>query len=211
MTGAGANWIRPPGPVAVGLRVGLLGGSFNPPHEGHLHVSEVALKRLGLDYVWWLVSPQNPLKPARGMAPLAERLSWARELTSHAPRIRVTDIERELGARYTVDTIAKLLHRFPVLRFVWLMGSDNLMTFHLWRDWRELARHIPIAVVIRPGSALAPLTAKAAQYLSAFKTRNDRCLAAAPPPAFAILEARRSDASATSIRARQLALPTALW
>ncbi len=210
MSDARASWVKPPGPAVAGLRVGLLGGSFNPAHEGHLHVSDVALKRLGLDYVWWLVSPQNPLKPVRGMAPLDERLSRARQITLHSPRIRVTDIEVQLGMRYTVDTIARLKQRFPALHFVWLMGSDNLMSFHRWRSWQELARSIPIAVVIRPGSALAPLVSKAAQHLSAFKVSDERGLATTPPPAFAILDARRSAASATAIRAGVLARTTAV-
>ena len=207
---APAPWLKAPGPIASGLRIGLLGGSFNPAHEGHLHVSDVALKRLALDYVWWLVSPQNPLKTADGMAPLKERLSRARCLTRHSPRIRITDIETQLGTRYTIDTVARLIQRFPALHFVWLMGSDNLVTFHRWRNWQELARRIPIVVVIRPGTALAPLISKAAQYLSAFKTSDERALAVTPPPAFAILDARRSAASATAIRAGVLAHATAV-
>ncbi|HEX4157296.1 MAG TPA: nicotinate-nucleotide adenylyltransferase [Rhizomicrobium sp.] len=183
------------------MRIGLLGGSFNPPHEGHLHVSDVALKRLGLDFVWWLVSPQNPLKPVHGMASLEERLEQARRLTRRMPRIRVTDIEAQLGTRYTIDTVVKLTQRFPAPHYVWLMGSDNLMTFHHWRSWQELARRIPIAVVIRPGSTLATLTSKAAHRLVAFTTPDERSLATTPPPAFAILDARRSAASATAIRA----------
>jgi nicotinate-nucleotide adenylyltransferase len=205
MSDARASWIKPPGPVAAGLRIGLLGGSFNPAHEGHLHVSDVALKRLGLDYVWWLVSPQNPLKPEHGMASLDKRLARARRLTSHSPRVRVTDIEMQLDTRYTIDTIARLKQRFPALHFVWLMGSDNLMTFHRWRNWQELARRIPIAVVIRPGTALAPLISKAARHIAPFKVSDERALATASPPAFAILDARRSAASATAIRAQVLA------
>jgi nicotinate-nucleotide adenylyltransferase len=181
------------------LRVGLLGGSFNPAHEGHLHVSDVALKRLGLDYVWWLVSPQNPLKPASGMAPLPDRLAQVRLLTRRAPRIRVTGIEACLNTRYTIDTIIRLERRFPQLRFVWLMGSDNLVTFHRWRKWQELAKRIPIAVVMRPGTTLAPLKAKAARRFPA-RIRSERRLADAHPPALVVLDARRSPASATAIR-----------
>jgi nicotinate-nucleotide adenylyltransferase len=199
-----ANWLRPPGPVAPGLRVGLLGGSFNPAHEGHVHVSRVALKRLGLDYVWWLVSPQNPLKPLRGMADFGKRLAGARTLARREPRIRVSDLEGTMGTHYTIDTIARLKKRFPQLRFVWLMGSDNLATFHLWRDWQGLARCIPIAVVMRPGTTLAPLKAKAAWHFARARRRGERTLAQARPPAFAILDARRSPASATEIRARAL-------
>jgi nicotinate-nucleotide adenylyltransferase len=205
MTAMRANWIKPPGPVAAGLRIGLLGGSFNPAHEGHLYVSDIALKRLGLDYVWWLVSPQNPLKPNDGMAPLDERLARARQLTSRMPHIRVADIEVQLGTRYTVETVERLKQRFPALRFVWLMGSDNLMTFHLWRNWQALARRIPIAVVIRPGTALAPLVSKASRYLAEFKVSDERSLATTAPPAFAVLDAQRSHASATVLRARVLA------
>jgi nicotinate-nucleotide adenylyltransferase len=197
-------WLAPPGPVAAGLRIGLLGGSFNPAHEGHLHISEVALKRLGLDYVWWLVAPQNPLKPANGMAALRSRVSGARILTRHHPRLRVTDIESRMGTRFTIDTIVELKRRFPQLHFVWLMGSDNLATFDRWRNWRSLARRIPIAVVMRPGTTLAPLTAKAAKLFAKTRLRFDRSLADARPPAFLILDARRNSVNATDIRAQGL-------
>lgn len=199
-----ANWLKPPGPVAPGLRVGLLGGSFNPAHEGHLHVSLVAMKSLGLDYVWWLVAPQNPLKPSRGMAALADRVAGARQVARRQKRIFVTDIEAALGTRYTVDTIARLKQHFPQLRFVWLMGSDNLDTFHRWRSWETLARRIPIAVVMRPGTTLAPLSARAAQRFAAKKVRTARQLANATPPALVILDARRNPVSATEIRAQGL-------
>lgn len=201
---SGANWIKPPGPVAPGLRIGLLGGSFNPAHEGHLHVSRVAMKRLGLDYVWWLVAPQNPLKPINDMAALSERVLGARKIARGQPRICVTDIEAALGTRYTVDTIGRLKQHFPQLRFVWLMGSDNLETFHRWRNWEALARRIPIAVVMRPGTTLAPLSARAAKFFAARKVRTARRLADATPPALVILDARRNPASATEIRARGL-------
>jgi nicotinate-nucleotide adenylyltransferase len=199
------DWIRPPGPIARGLRIGLLGGSFNPAHEGHLHVSEIALKRLRLHYVWWLVSPQNPLKPVQGMAALADRLAGARRMARRNPRIRVTAIEACLGTRYTVDTIAQLKKRFPQLSFVWLMGSDNLVTFDRWRRWEELTRFVPFAVIVRPGTALAPLKAKAAQRFGAARLRDERLIGLATPPALAIVEARRNFASATAIRARVLA------
>ena len=128
------HWLKPPGPVADGLRIGLLGGSFNPAHEGHLYVSEVALRRLGLDYVWWLVTPQNPLKGRVGLAPLEDRVRQARRIATR-PRIVVMDIERALGTRYSIDTLKALQRRFPRLNFVWLMGSDNLAIFRRWKRW----------------------------------------------------------------------------
>jgi len=200
---SGANWISPPGPAAPGLRIGLLGGSFNPAHEGHFQISTVALKRLGLDYVWWLVAPQNPLKPRQGMAPLRDRLAGAQAMTRRHPRFRATDIEARLGTRYSVDTIARLQQRFPRLRFVWLMGSDNLETFHRWRNWPKLARSLPIAVVTRPASALAPLKAKAAQRFASKRRVASRDFANAAPPAFVFLDAKRSLARASNIRARR--------
>jgi nicotinate-nucleotide adenylyltransferase len=202
------SWIRPPAPVAAGLRVGLLGGSFNPAHEGHLHVSEIALKRLGLDYLWWLVSPQNPLKPVEGMAALGDRVAGALQMARRNPRIRVTAIEACLGTRFTVDTVARLKRRFPQLSFVWLMGSDNLVTFHRWHKWEELARSIPVAVIVRPGTALAPRKAKAAQRFAAARLRDERLIGGTTPPALAIVEARRDSASATAIRAQVLAPAT---
>ncbi|HEY0282385.1 MAG TPA: nicotinate-nucleotide adenylyltransferase [Rhizomicrobium sp.] len=190
------EWLRSPGPVARGLRIGLLGGSFNPAHEGHLYVSEVARKRLGLDYIWWLVAPQNPLKPENGMAPLEDRLAAARALAGRNPRLIVTDIERRMGTRYTVDTLKALTCRFPGVRFVWLMGSDNLDQFHRWRRWEEIVRRVPVAIVERPGSILAPLRAKAMQRFA-----WSRAPALRPPPAMIVVDGRRNEASASAIRA----------
>ena len=130
--------------------IGLLGGSFNPAHGGHRRISLFALEALGLDEVWWLVSPGNPLKPKKGMAPLAARFASATVQAKRAP-IRVSAVERELGTRYTVDTLAALKRRYPKRDFVWLMGSDNLAQFHRWKDWRGIARSMPIAVIARPG------------------------------------------------------------
>ncbi len=132
------------------IRVGLLGGSFNPAHRAHRRISLAARDALGLDEIWWLVSPGNPLKPVSGMAPLAARLASAVRMGRRAP-IRVTAIERLLGTRYTVDTLAELVRRYPRHRFIWLMGEDNLAQFHRWRDWRRIARTLPIAVAARPG------------------------------------------------------------
>jgi len=195
------DWVKPPGPVAQGLRIGLLGGSFNPAHAGHQHVSEVGLRRLGLDYVWWLVSPQNPLKPRRGMAALSERLAKARAC-ARLPREIVTGIEQELGTRYTHDTVRALLTRFPEPRFVWLMGSDNLAQFDHWRAWTEIASLLPVAVVIRPGSTLAPLFAKAAQRYARNRVAPSPGFANLSPPALAIVDDPRNPLSGTTIRNR---------
>jgi nicotinate-nucleotide adenylyltransferase len=131
-------------------RIGLLGGSFNPAHRGHRHISLAAMTALGLDEVWWLVSPGNPVKPAKGMAPYEARLASAREMAK-GTRIRVSDFERREGTRYTVDTLAALTRRFPDHAFIWLMGADTVAQFHQWRRWRELASMVPIAVIHRPG------------------------------------------------------------
>jgi len=196
-----ANWVRPPGPVAPGLRIGLLGGSFNPAHEGHVHVSEVALKRLGLDYVWWLVTPQNPLKPVHGMAPLAERVKSARIVARH-PRIVVMDIEHDFRTHYSFDTLRALQKRFPQLQFTWLMGSDNLQIFRRWHRWADFARRVPIAVVQRPGTVMAMRAAKPIQRFG--QVRHERRLCGKRAPAIVILEGKRNAQSATAIRASQL-------
>jgi nicotinate-nucleotide adenylyltransferase len=147
---------------------GLLGGSFNPAHGGHRRISLFACAALGLDEVWWLVSPGNPLKPKAGMAPLAARVASARIQARRAP-IRVTAIERELGTRYTVDTLRALVRRYPRRRFVWLMGSDNLAQFGQWKAWRQIARTVPIAVIARPGYDGAALASPARAWLLRFR------------------------------------------
>ena len=189
------SWIHPPGPAADGLRIGLLGGSFNPAHSGHLYVSETAIKRLKLDSVWWLVSPGNPLKSDASVAPFAARLKSAQAMARHHPRIHVSGLEKELGTRYTFDTIAALQRRFPGIEFIWLMGSDNLAQFARWRRWRELARKIPIAVVQRPGHILASLNAP---LIRRFGTVRALC----NPPAVMILDGARNPESATRLRAK---------
>ena len=188
------TWIKPPGGIADGLRVGLLGGSFDPAHEGHLYVSETARRALKLDQVWWLVSPGNVLKPAPGA--LATRLAGAKAVAHH-PSIRVTDIETQLGTCYTVDTVAALQRRFPTAHFVWLMGSDNLEQFSRWRRWRQIAARIPVAVVRRPGSVLAPLHAPLARLVAVSRHSG-------PAPSLVMLDGRRNAASST--RLRELAL-----
>jgi nicotinate-nucleotide adenylyltransferase len=187
-------WIRPPGPIASGLKIGLLGGSFNPAHAGHIHISEVALKRLGLDYVWWLVAPQNPLKPTQGMAPLSRRLEFAEAEASGHPRIVVMDIEHALGTSYTIDTLMKLKRRFREVNFVWLMGSDNLEQFSRWRRWRDIAARIPIVVVRRPGSVLASLHAGLARRIGVSRRLG-------PAPSLVVLDGPRSSESSTALRA----------
>ncbi len=149
-------------------RIGLLGGSFNPAHGGHRRISLFMLDALGLDAVWWLVSPGNPLKPKAGMAPLAARLASAQAQARRA-RIVPTAIERELGTRYTLDSLRALRRRYPKLQFVWLMGSDNLAQFHRWRHWREIAHTMPIAVIARPGYEGAALASPAGAWLGRYR------------------------------------------
>lgn len=147
---------------------GLLGGSFNPAHGAHRGISLAAIEALGLDEVWWLVSPGNPLKPTEGMAPLAARVRSARAMARRAP-IRVTAIERELSTRFTIDTVRALKRRFPRRRFVWLMGADNLAQLHLWKDWRRIAGEMPIAVVARPGYDERALASPAMAWLRRYR------------------------------------------
>jgi len=188
------NWIKAPGPVTDGMRIGLLGGSFDPAHGGHLYVSRIARKRLKLDYVWWLVSPGNPLKPEP--APLDVRMARAR-LLAHGERIIVTDLESRLNTRFTIDTIAALRRRFPKAAFVWLMGSDNLEQFSRWRRWQEIAAHIPIAVVRRPGSVLAPLHATLARRLGLSRRLGS-------VSSLVVLDGPRSRESSTELRTEAL-------
>ncbi len=186
------------------VRIGLLGGSFNPAHEGHRHVAERALAALGLDQVWLLVSPGNPLKPARGMAPFAERLSSARRIAD-GRRIVATGIEARLGTRYTADTLALLRQRFPRARFVLLLGADNLQQLPRWRRWREVARGTPIAVVPRPGATRRALAGRAARTLERHRRRPAALLHEAPGThaPWCLIPAPEHPASATAIRARR--------
>jgi nicotinate-nucleotide adenylyltransferase len=178
-----------------------LGGSFNPAHEGHLHVSRIALQRLGLDRVWWLVSPQNPLKPSP--RPLTERLARARAV-ARDKRIAVTALETDFGTHYSIDTITALQRRFPQLHFVWLMGSDNLRDFRRWKSWPAIVRRIPIAVVLRPGSTLAGLQSQALQRYPQARMRDFFTFANAKPPAIAILDGPRNAQSSSALRDRAL-------
>lgn len=192
--------MKPPGPIAQGLRIGLLGGSFNPAHAGHIHISEVARKRLRLDYVWWLVTPQNPLKPADGMMPFVQRLDSARAVATRYPHIIVSGIEREMGTRYTVDTLARLRPRFREVRFVWLMGSDALAGFHRWRRWPKILEQVPVAVVTRPASVLSVLSAKPLQRFASARASDPRQIVCAAPPVIAVLDGPRNPLSSTALR-----------
>jgi nicotinate-nucleotide adenylyltransferase len=182
--------------------VGLLGGSFNPAHDGHRHIAELALRRLGLDQVWLLVSPGNPLKPTAGMAPLAARLASARRIAD-GRHIVATAIERPLGTRYTVATLAALRRRFPRVRFVWLMGADNLAQLPRWNRWAEIGRFTRMAVLPRPGYNHRALAGRAARRFASARVpaRAASALPALAPPAWVFLPAAQHTASATAIRA----------
>ncbi|HSZ75441.1 MAG TPA: nicotinate (nicotinamide) nucleotide adenylyltransferase [Rhizomicrobium sp.] len=195
-----SHWIAPPAPVTKGIKIGLLGGSFNPAHSGHLHISETARQRLGLDYVWWLVAPQNPLKPVAGMESLARRVEFAHALAAHHRHIAVLDIEHALGTRYTIDTLMKLKRRFREARFVWIMGSDNLENFHCWKRWPEIIESMPIAVITRPGSVLAALHARPLLRFHRARVFPLNRLAYKKPPAIALIDGPRNAESATAIR-----------
>lgn len=185
------------------MNIGLLGGSFNPAHAGHRHVSVEALRRLGLDEIWWLVSPLNPLKEAEGMASLDARLASATAMARH-PRIRATAIESDLGTRFAVDTVTALRRRFPQHRFIWIMGADNLLQFHRWKDWRNLARLVPIAVVARPHYIGPSFFAPAMAWLRRFRHRSGTAAQWTrwSLPAIVILPIRLDHLSATAIRSR---------
>ena len=185
-----------------GARVGLLGGSFNPAHAGHLHISRRALQLLGLDSVWWLVSCQNPLKPKTGMAPFERRLARAMEVADH-PRIVVTDIERRLGIRYTVEVLTRLKSMFPSTRFVWIMGADNLYGCHRWRHWTRIFRSVPIAIFDRRIYSLRAVAGVAAKRYERFRLPEHRArsLAFRQPPAWILIRGGRHPESASAIRA----------
>jgi nicotinate-nucleotide adenylyltransferase len=196
------DWSRERTGAGLRRRVGLLGGSFNPAHRGHRRITLAALRKLGLDEVWWLVSPGNPLKPKAGMAPLAVRLASARTMARRAP-IWATAIEAELGTRYTVDTIRTLQRRYPRVQFIWLMGADNLADFHRWRNWRAIAHSVPIAVIARPSYNEKALAAPAMGWLRRNQRRPDQAMRWTlwSLPALVLLRFRPDPLSASSIRA----------
>jgi nicotinate-nucleotide adenylyltransferase len=196
-----ASPVCPP-PAFPGMRIGLLGGSFNPAHEGHLHISVEALRRLGLDRIWWLVTPGNPLKSHGELASLPGRIAVARQVAAH-PRIDVTGFEAALPTAYTVDTVAYLLRRFRGVNFVWLMGSDNLAQFHRWRQWRKLLAMLPVAVMHRADLRLPALASPAtiAYAQARIAAKDARLLPALQPPAWSYIGIPPSYQSSTAIRA----------
>lgn len=190
-------------PLALpGMRIGLLGGSFDPAHDGHVHITQEALRRFGLDRIWWLVSPGNPLK-AHGPAPLAARIAAAQAMMRH-PRVQVTGIEATLGTRMTRDTIAALQGLYPGVRFVWLMGADNLVQFDRWDHWQDIAARVPIGVIARPGWRMPARFSRTARLLWRARLPESlaRHLADAPPPAWAMINVPLNTLSSSAIRAR---------
>jgi nicotinate-nucleotide adenylyltransferase len=189
-------------PHARGMRIGLFGGTFDPPHAAHRAACLLAMRRIGLDRVWWLVTPGNPLKDTRGLAPLAERLAAARKLARH-PRIDVTDLEADLGITYTFATISYLIRRCPGVHFVWIMGADNLRSFHRWQRWRDIARLVPIAVIDRLGPSLYSTAGAAGQALAWARLPESaaRTLPQRRPPAWIYLHGLKSPLSSTALRA----------
>lgn len=183
------------------ILTGLLGGSFNPAHSGHRAISLFAMKALDLDEVWWLVSPGNPLKEAGDMSPLAIRLASAKRM-ARLSRIKATDIETQLGTRYTVDTMAALVRRHPNRHFIWLMGADNIAQFHRWRDWRKLARSVTIAIIARPGYGGLTVASPASVWLRRFVRRagSGQHWTQWRPPALVLLHFRPDPSSATALR-----------
>lgn len=188
--------------VERGMAIGLFGGSFNPPHEGHLLVAEIALRRLGLDQLWWMVTPGNPLKNRTELAPLEERISRSEDLV-HDPRIKVTAFEKTLGVSYTADTLAYVKSRNPQAHFVWIMGADSLSSFHLWQKWREIVSMFPIAVIDRPGSTLSFLSSKMARTFDYARVDEDDIgtLWKRRAPAWTFIHGPRSTLSSTALRA----------
>jgi len=182
--------------------IGLLGGSFDPPHEGHVHITREALKRFALDELWWLVSPGNPLKP-RGPAPLAERLAATRTLMTH-PRVTISDFEARAGTRYTAETLQALFRRNPGARFVWLMGADNLAELHLWQDWRWIMENVAVGVLARPGQRISARMSRAARCYRRYRLRaQEACLLArGRPPRWSFVNVPMNTASSSAIRAR---------
>jgi nicotinate-nucleotide adenylyltransferase len=187
--------------VTKGMQVGLFGGSFNPPHAGHALVAEIAMRRLQLDQLWWMVTPGNPLKSTRELAPLSERLRLSEKITPD-PRIKVTAFEAAYHVRYTADTLALIKARNPGVDFVWIMGADNLRDFHKWQRWREIITTFPIAVIDRPGATLALLSSVVAKTFdyARIDEADAATLAHRRAPAWTFIHGPRSLLSSTAIR-----------
>jgi nicotinate-nucleotide adenylyltransferase len=183
-----------------GQVIGLLGGSFDPAHEGHAHITREAIKRLHLDQVWWLVSPGNPLKSGQP-APMADRMACARAVMNH-PKVRITDLEVRLGTRFTYATIKALQAIYPQVRFVWLMGADNLVQFHRWDRWRDILRAVPVAVLARPGAGVQARLSRAAQVFGRNRLARGEAIGTRAPPVWAFVNLPMHDASSTEIRKR---------
>ena len=197
-----ADWLRLPH-AEPGNRIGLFGGSFNPPHSGHRLVALTALKRLGLDQIWWFVTPGNPLKDHGNLAPLEERVRTTSGVADH-PRMKITAHEAVLGSPYTARTVEMLQLRRPELRFVWIMGADNLASFHHWQNWQDIVRRIPIAVVNRPGASLSVLSAPMAKAYENYRLpeRNAGLLTDLKPPVWTFIHAPLDETSSTALRSK---------
>ena len=194
--------VTQPKAIRPGMTIGLLGGSFDPPHAGHVHITREALKRFGLDRVWWLVSPGNPLKE-HGPAPIADRMAAARAIMQH-PRVEISDFEARTGTRYTAETLDALMRAYPGARFVWLMGADNLVQLPKWQDWRGIMDSVPIGVLARPGDRIRARNSKAAQVYAAarIRGRDSLRLGQAEAPAWCFVNVPMINESSSAIRAR---------
>lgn len=196
----GSQQVRQGFPIATrGMTIGLLGGSFDPAHDGHADITRQAIKRMGLDRVWWLVSPGNPLK-LQQPAPMAARLAQARRVMQD-PRVVITGLEADLGTRATVDTLARLRAIYPGVHFVWLMGADNLVQFHKWNRWRDILRSVPVGVLARPGSGVAARLSVAAQSFRVHQVDRGEGLGTKKPPVWCFMNVPLNDTSSSAIRA----------
>ena len=186
-----------------GLAIGLFGGSFNPPHAGHRLVAEIAMRRLKLDRLWWMVTPGNPLKDRGELAPLSDRIAMSEALIRD-PRIRVTAFEAAWTLNFTAETVSLVRSRNPGVRFVWVMGADSLASFHRWQNWRDIMRSVPVAVIDRPGSTLSFLSAKTTKAFARARISEDdaQALALMRPPAWTFIHGPRSSLSSTGLRRR---------